>query len=142
MGWTLEQERASFALDRIKVWRDKTANDRDSYARFVQRFPAMVLTSGLGQTLAFLLADNEGARKPHKPSGVLYNDLGEWLVVRRKLYRGTADKLIDLLISGDRSTYQQATEEALALSVWLSRFADAFLQKGSSNREETNQTGK
>ncbi len=139
MGRTLEQERASFALDGINVWRDKTANDRDSYVRFVQRFPAMVLTSGLGQALAFLLADNEGG---HKPSGVLYNNLGEWLVVRRKLYRGTADKLIDLLISGDRSTYQQATEEALALSVWLSRFADAFLQKGSNNREETKQARK
>lgn len=138
MGRTLEQERAAFALDRVNGWRDKRANDRESYARFVQRFPAMVLTSGLGQALAFLLADNEGG---HKPSGILYSDLGEWLVVRRKLYQGTADELIDLLISGDRSTYQQATEEALGLLAWLSRFADAFLQKGSSDREETKQAG-
>ena len=126
MVQTLEQERARFALEKINRWRinGQLQDGADSYTRLVQKFPAMVITNGLGQALAYLLADNEGKQKPSRK---LYNDLGEWLVTRR-IYQGPHDKLIDLLITGDRRTYQLATEETLALVTWMTKFAEAFLK--------------
>jgi CRISPR-associated protein Cmr5 len=123
MRQTLEQERAKFALEKVRNWADRQG--ADTYARHIRKLPAMVRNHGLGQALAFLLADDAGEEKP---SGTLYKDLGEWLINRR-IYAGDSDKLMDQLVSCSRDNYTRAQEETLAFLNWMTKFADAFLPK-------------
>lgn len=89
----LTQKRAGYALE---VIRRIKAEQAAAYGRHVRRFPAMVQHNGLGQALAFLLADDAGGIngksdgkgnwKPKEQTvtaaGQFYRDLEEWLCGR------------------------------------------------------------
>ena len=125
MSQTLEQKRTVFALAAIEKAKEKKGED---YGRHVRKLPAMILNNGLGQALAFLLADAEG--KEQKASWQLYNDLQSWLCKEenpRCIYKNS--ELIKSLMDNDRSKYLQAQDEALKLLVWMKKFADAYLPK-------------
>lgn len=136
MSRTLEQHRAKYALDRIEEVKGLPKDeDKAKYARLVRKLPAMVRNNGLGQTVAFLLADAEG--KDQTPSGRLYRHLQEWLCGPSgaadrpsRVYICNGQNLIGQLMAGDRASYLRAQREALALLVWMSKFADAYLPKG------------
>lgn len=125
MNRTLEQHRAKFALAEIN--KKKSSGDAAAYGRHVRRLPAMILNNGLGQALAFLLADDKS------PSKALYVDLQTWLCgvcnekYPRRVY-GEGD-LIQLLMDGDRNKYIHAQQELLSLLTWMKKFADAYLPK-------------
>ncbi len=134
MEQTLEQRVAKYALDVIEKHRHAGASDvARRYATLVRSVPSMVMQNGLGQTLAYLLADAEG--KPDKPSKQLYQELQEWLLGNpseerpQRVYR-TGDDLITALMDGSRYDYQRAQEAVLALLGWMRKFADAYLPKG------------
>lgn len=59
---TLEQERALFAWERVNSVCKDHPNDAKDVAMNIRKMPTMVLTNGLGQTLAFLLQKDEGRR--------------------------------------------------------------------------------
>ncbi|NLG86289.1 MAG: type III-B CRISPR module-associated protein Cmr5 [Firmicutes bacterium] len=122
---TLEQDRALFAWEQIDKVRNQKKYSPAKVAMHLRRLPAMVLTNGLGQTLAFLLADSEN--KKDKPSYVVYDMLAEWLITKRHLYEGKKEELLYYLVKGDRTKYQQAQEEVWALLNWLKKCADAYL---------------
>jgi len=144
MTQTLEQKRAKYALGLVnhqKNKKDKKAGE--DYGRHVKKFPAMVLNNGLGQTLAFLLADNgkakeKGKEKIVKPSKELYNDIQKWLCGNVdseypcRVYSG--GDLIESLMNGDRSDYVHAQEEVLSFFKWMRKFAEAYL--GGDNERE------
>lgn len=116
----LSQERAAYALKRVK----EASKDHD-YAGLCRDMPAMLLQNGLGQSLAFLLSKSKGANdKAHRQ---LYDDLSGWLIQNRRIY--SEGGLIEAVMNGDRRTYMTAHEEALELSGWLKRFADALIGK-------------
>lgn len=136
----LSQQRAAFALRKTQGFSDPArnpSNERksDKMSTHLHKTPIRILSNGLGQALAFLLADNEGEiGVKRKESGQLYDWLTEWLC-------GEADEiqpsrvypegdLIALLMAGNRRTYLCAQEEALLLFDWLTKFADAYLGKG------------
>jgi CRISPR-associated protein Cmr6 len=126
MNRTLEQHRAKFALDTINKEKSN-ADNAAAYGRNVKRLPAMILNNGLGQAMAFLLADDK------TPSKVFYKDMQTWLcgvcddTHPRRVYLN-AD-LIKELMDGDRSSYIQAQQEALRLLTWMKKVADAYLPK-------------
>ncbi len=135
MEQTLEQRVAKYALNIIEKHRGADSDDAGRYATLVRSVPSMVLQNGLGQALAYLLADAEG--KQGKPSMQLYKELQEWLLGDlseerpQRVYRAGKD-LITALIDGPRSDYQRAQEAALALLGWMRKFADAYLPKGEA----------
>lgn len=126
MSQTLEQKRAKYALQ--IVMKQKDTGNAEGYGRHVRKLPAMILNNGLGQALAFLLADGK------EPSKKLYEDMQEWLRGEskadrpRRIYAGS-EELIKLLMAGDRSQYLQAQDETLKLLTWMKKFADAYLPK-------------
>lgn len=135
---TLEQERARYALSCIrKHIPGQGAKDGEArkYGTLVRRLPTMVLQNGLGQALAFLLADAEG--REDKPSRRLYDELEIWLHgapgAERpdRVYQNGRD-LIDALMEGTRDDYRRAQMAALGLLVWMRKFADAYLPKGDA----------
>jgi CRISPR-associated protein Cmr5 len=120
---TLEQERAKHAWECVQEVKDRTfAGD---YRSIAVKAPSLILTNGLGQTLAFLRSKPD---RPHFQS--LYHHLARW--VGEKV-RADGDFLNWLVSEADSQQYRLATMEALALLQWLKRFAEAELPKG---REE------
>jgi CRISPR-associated protein Cmr5 len=134
---TLEQHRAKYALDRVKTWLGEDGEPRQNasdYARHVRKLPTMVLNNGLGQAIAFLLAD--AGPKAGGSSATLYRDLEAWLsggtdqMRPMRVYVDETPDLITQLMAGDRAQYVRAQEEVLSLLVWMKKFADAYLPKG------------
>jgi CRISPR-associated protein Cmr5 len=123
---TLEQERAKHAWDCVREVKDKPfAGD---YRAIAVKVPSLILTNGLGQTLAFLKAKGKG--DPGNEHEVLYRHLADW--VSEKV-NADGDLLSWLVNTATSQQYRLATMEALALLQWLKRFAEAELPKG---REE------
>jgi len=110
----LSQERAAYALGRVR----DVGGDAE-YARLCRDLPVMLLQNGLGQSLAFLRSKDGNAHK------ALYADISGWLIHERRIY-GEGD-LSEAVMEGGRDEYIAAQEEALELSGWLKRFADALI---------------
>jgi CRISPR-associated protein Cmr5 len=135
MNQTLAQQRARFAMDFIKKTSTVPAKEEKAkYLTLIHKAPTMILQNGLGQLLAFWLADNEGKtdEKRKKPSGVLYDLLEAWLCGTNednshplRIYE--KKDLIGELMQGSRNDYMRAQQEALALLGWMKKFAEAWL---------------
>ncbi len=124
MEQTLDQTRAAYLLARVK----KQVKSQE-YRRRVEQLPSMILTNGLGQTLAFLLSDSND----HAALAVA-TDLAEYLTAQRKLYRKDNEQLtsVDLLesiVGGDRDMLQRATDESLSLLTWWKKLVRAYIPK-------------
>jgi CRISPR-associated protein Cmr5 len=122
---TQDQERAGAAWGDVSSVKGQGYETK--YSSLTKKFPALVLTNGLGQALAFLRAKGKDEHK------VLYRHISVW--VSGRIYNGTNDdKLLERLIGGvrgascDSNTYRHATTEALAFISWLKRFAEAELR--------------
>ena len=114
---TLEQLRAEFAYNKVKEVKGKPFES--DYARYVKNAPAMILTNGLGSTLAFYKSKRKVAYD------TLYEHINEWLR-KRGFCEGDAIKCI---INTDSTRIFQATQEVLALLNWMKKFAKAMLEE-------------
>ena len=116
---TLEQERAKFAWEKVQ-------GQSDDYRNLVKSLPAMIMTNGLMQTLAFLEAKGKG--KDHHKN--LVKHIVEWMNERKILDQGNDfKKVMERLYSCSSQEYQRITEEVLALLKWLRQLADAAIKK-------------
>ncbi|AFN03916.1 hypothetical protein PFC_04845 [Pyrococcus furiosus COM1] len=150
---TLEQRRGEYAYYVIKEVAD--LNDKqleEKYASLVKKAPVMILSNGLLQTLAFLLAKAETS--PEKANQILSrvneypprfieklgNDKDEHLLLYLHIVywlRENVDRNIDVktLLSQDYSKVLWATKEAIALLNWMRRFAVAMLKEEGKENE-------
>lgn len=118
----LEQDRAKHAWQCVNEVKNQSfAGD---YRSIAVKTPSLILTNGLGQTLAFLKAKGKG--DPSNEHEVLYQHITRWLKQQLKL---TDDLLGWIVNSANSQQYRLATMEALALLQWLKRFAEAVLPK-------------
>lgn len=125
----LEQQRAQHALAAVReVENHCDAEQRRRFVAGVEGFPAAILTNGLGQAVATLLA--QARRDYQSPPGRLYQILQAWLCRDdpHATYRRAGD-LIQAIVGNDRAAYLQAQVEALAYLKWLKTFAVAFLKE-------------
>ncbi len=121
----IAQRRAQFALNRVQV---VPAGIRKEYARLVRRLPVMVLRNGLGQAIAFHVA--QAKDQLDSAPGQIVRDLSEWLIRERDIYKGdpgSLKALITAITDSDSIAYRRAQAEVLALLDWMKKFADAFL---------------
>ncbi len=127
MSQTLEQKRAQYAHKFITIDCKNNSIDTVKLLTLIRKTPTMVIQNGLGQTLAFLLADAKGDKA--EPSYIFYAFMQKWLCEKEhpcQVYKGD-DELMQQLIHGNRSDYIRAQQEILALFNWLKKFADAWL---------------
>jgi CRISPR-associated protein Cmr5 len=128
MSRTVEQYRAAFALSFIGCKEESPDPDKAKLSTHIHKLPSLILQCGLGQALAFLLAD---AGNDDKPSKWLYQAIQTWLCGQpqascpMRVYGGA--ELMDELMSGTRTDYLRAQEETLLLLDWLKKFAAAKL---------------
>ncbi len=123
---TLDQCRARHAWKAVEHAR--TLKNAADYAREAKHLPVRIKTSGLGQAAAFLHA-KAGSDKGDART-VLLTDLGNWLIVHRKLDAAPSggvgrDAVIKMIVNGDARRLRRATEEALLYLQWLVRFNEA-----------------
>jgi len=116
---TKDQQRAAQAWKNISDVKAKAFEGL--YGGWVKKLPALILTNGLGQALAFLLAKG----KRQEAAKTLYDHLSKWIMAEVAQVQGV--KLLDWLIKHDSAHYRRATTEALAFVNWLKRFAEAEL---------------
>ena len=148
MKHSLEQDRAKFALDRVLKYKTEPSLWQGSYLRTVKGLSAMILTCGLGQSAATLLAQSsakEGKEPDQDKKAIkqLFNDIESWLCHRSlgTYYdEGKGNNLLQEIADGDMKKYLNAQAEALSLLVWLKKMAVANLsgpESGVSNESAT-----
>ncbi len=119
---TLDQRRAGAALEAVTdVERSNAAKE---YATQAKGLPALLISSGLAPTLAFLAGKTDAHRR-------LAADVSRW-VLERVLGRSGAEdptrECLRRLSESDSATYRRAEGEALEIATWLKRFAQAYLE--------------
>ena len=133
---TLEQQRASHALERIRDLQKLDEKQYGHYVSYVSALPATIIMNGLGQALAALVAKAKG--KTEDPHRMLFDHVAAWLnrqIEELHVTNGDLTCVIDRLMNADQDTYVQAQAEAMAYINWLKQFARAYLkeQEGESN---------
>jgi len=149
----LELERARYAWECVRAVKNDRARKYpfDEYLGEVQRAPAMVLTCGLGQTLAFLYGkgSKNGRVERNSAEGQLYLHITGWLCRQsepRGVYAestapaaGEGDDetgaTLERIVWGGTVLYRRATREVLALLEWLKSFAEGQ-KKGMEARPQ------
>ena len=122
----IELERAKEAWGCIDYVNSKK-NDKfkKEYRSVVMKSPTMIITNGLGQTLAFL--KSKGKNDKSKPEEKLYRDIEGWL--DKRVQWTAKGELMEKVISLPNDKFRYATAETLSFLSWMRRFADAVLPK-------------
>ncbi|MDR2099885.1 MAG: type III-B CRISPR module-associated protein Cmr5 [Campylobacteraceae bacterium] len=127
---TKQQQRAEFALNKISTLKI----DKET-ANFYAGAPTMILTNGLGQTMAFLLTKKDKERK-------LFDILKEWLTANKNPLAPLKDKKNAQFLQAFNelpiAKYTEAQTEALRILEWIKRYAKAFEVKDEKTREKDN----
>jgi CRISPR-associated protein Cmr5 len=121
---TQEQQRAALAWAQIlEVSLEPEVAKK--YNSYVKSATSLILTNGLGQTLAFY-SSKSGNDKPEKRA---YAALLRHLTARiGQTMRVPGNDLLEAITNNYSSAeYRRVTNEALAYLLWLKRFADAKL---------------
>jgi CRISPR-associated protein Cmr5 len=127
---TLDQQRAERAWQEV---RSVGASKLKDYASLAKAAPALVMSNGIMQTLAFLRSkaspDSSHDELLRHLCGWLGKTLGGTLVAGDKRFPGEqqADfvRVMEALHAAPSSLYLRATSESLALLRWIRQFADA-----------------
>lgn len=110
---SLDQERAAYAWQRVGDKPD------DKYVKLAKGAPALVMSNGLMQTLAFYQS------KPGDHERLLGHIVG-WLAKRLGPgFPADFDGAMQKLHGADSDLYLRATEEALEILRWIRQFAAA-----------------
>lgn len=122
---TKEQQRAKEAWQDIREVDQESQDTKRKYRGLVLKFPVMILTNGLGQTLAFLASKGKGDKgDPHE---IVSSQLQRRLFTEIHWQGTTHSTLIERILNTTSETYRLATTEALSYLQWLRRFAEAVL---------------
>ncbi len=149
----LEKGRAEFAYkcaeEGKKIIRktqiDGEWYEDDKYNSYIKKISSMILSSGLGQTLAFVISKRQKQKKkdretynpgtPENPKNaydLIYKQLTEYMKsenTTRIRMPQEQNNLIEWVISCDSLTYRYITQEILALLTWLKRFAEGLIEE-------------
>lgn len=129
---TKQQKRAEFALKALDEF--KINGVPSDTATFIVGMPNMILSNGLGQSLAFLKAKSSKIER-----NFVFNVLKKYLC---KEYSSVFQKEIDdysflkKLNELDQAQYIKMQEEVLHMLEWLKRYARAFDNDSKKDKSE------
>lgn len=128
---TLDQIRAEYAW---KAVGNVEPGLRDKYRNLAKSLPALIMSNGLMQTLAFLQSKEEGKGKGKGEHGRMLYDILRWLSGEKAavLPPGTIDfRAAMTQLAGMLAVeYQRATEETLAILRWIRQLVDSLATGG------------
>lgn len=113
---TKQQKRAQAAYDCVS---GEIPGDKDAYLRLARKFPALVHTCGLAQSLAFVAA------KEKEKGGI-----GETYLSHLSSVMALPDNTDLQKKSRDAGLmeYQHLSREAIESATWIKRYAEALLE--------------
>lgn len=119
---TKQQERAKFALEQLEREARNGGIDKD-LATFIVGMPNMILSNGLGQSLAFLMAKSSKTERKF-----VFDVIKKYLTENYEEFEGYSDDFTFLskfntIPQGD---YLKIQDEVLRMLEWLKRYARAF----------------
>ncbi len=132
---TKQQKRAEFALKSLDKYKDSGVTS--DYATFIVGMPNMILSNGLGQSLAFLKAKHPSDKKDDDKHKFVFGILKSYL---QKEFRNSFSDVKDdfdflsRINSISQSEYIKMQEEVLRMLEWLKRYARAFEEAKSSEQ--------
>ena len=131
---TLEQERSNYAFECVSKIKGKPF-EKDA-SSLISKFGTLILTNGLGNTLAFLFAKG----KDHHLEVIVI--ISNWLFrqeepgFKRDNVKVRIEEIMKkLVLDATVEQYMYYTEETLRLVNWLRRFSDAMLESGGENEQ-------
>ena len=135
------QKRAAHALAKVQALQIEGKEAYGNYVSFAKSLPAAIVMCGLGQALAFELAQGKGAATTtQKGHCRLAEHLCDWLLRgwEHSPYSGQSN-ILSAIVGKDAScsnenNYVAAQAEALLYLDWLKKFAVALLEKGDDER--------
>lgn len=118
-----EQQRAAYA------WQVVSGRSIKDYENLVKGAPALIMTNGLMQSLAFF--ESKGRNKEHFAQ--LNRHICHWLGERfegkdhfpKRGAQRDFESIMKALHESEPLVYRQATEEVMALLKWIRQFASA-----------------
>ena len=120
---TIQQQRAVFALEQL-LNKDEIKSEKidKDLAQFIIGEPNKVLSNGIGQTFAFLLA------KKKDKMGIVFAIMQTWLQKRmpERFEQSDDIEFLRQFNTIDQSDYLKAQHECLRLLEWLKRYARAL----------------
>ena len=127
----LEKGRAEFAYKCVldakeRVFSNNKEKQKD-YKSYVRKIPAMILSNGLGQTLAFVKAKSDKGNAYE----LIYKQITEYLKSEhptRIRMPNEKNELVEWVITRDSVNYKYITKEVLAFLNWLRRFAEGLIE--------------
>jgi CRISPR-associated protein Cmr5 len=114
---TLEQKRAQDAWDKCASYID------DDHVNLAKGLPALIMSSGLMQVMAFL--HEKGKKESQRHCAVVGGHLREWLQKRFANLPSDFNGFMVALMCSEAREYQAITIEALAWLRWLRQMAAA-----------------
>jgi len=119
---TMQQQRAKFALNKVKAAAADSKTNHKEYKSYASQLPFMIHTNGLGQAAAFYRS--KGEQDTHF---LLYDVLSNWLTEKPQPFH-RHDDLLTGITQSDMHIYMAAQAEAMVFMDWVKKFADAFMQ--------------
>ncbi len=119
---TKQQQRAEFALESLEKF--KESGVKKEYSQFIVGMPNMILSNGLGQSLAFLKAKSSKEER-----SFVFSVLKKYILQEYKNDFMNIEDDFSFLVklnSISQSTYIKIQEEVLKMLEWLKRYARAF----------------
>lgn len=108
---------------------DKYKDLLKNYRSYSRRLPSMILSNGLGQTLAFV---HEKKKDEKNAYAILYNQLTAYMKSNSSIRIPMPPNENDLLkwvICCKSEKYRYITQELLAFLNWLRRFAEGLIEE-------------
>jgi len=126
----LEKGRAKFAYECVEEAIKKLKDKSKDYKSHVKKIPSMILSNGLGQTLAFIKAKSNS--KSGDAYKLIYEQLTNYLTKNDSSSRikmsQSEKELIKWVINLDSTNYRYLTEELLSFLNWLKRFSEGLIE--------------
>ena len=128
----LERGRAEFAYKKVFEVKDKKF--AGEYRSHVKKLAQMILSNGLGQSLAFVFSK----KRKDDAYNALYSHIAEYLeseIPARESKEEKGKELVEWVIGLDSLKYRYVTEEVIAFLNWLRRFAEGMIEEKGEDKE-------
>ncbi|HOQ40252.1 MAG TPA: type III-B CRISPR module-associated protein Cmr5 [Fervidobacterium sp.] len=123
----LERGRAEFAYSCVKnALHMLEPKKQKEYKSYVKKIPQMILSNGLGPTIAFVFAKSENGNA----YDLIYKQINQYIKSETSSRIRITDNtdFLQWIVSCNSTEYKYASREILSFFNWLRRFAEGLIE--------------
>ncbi len=127
----IEGGRVEFAFKKVESAKVYLKEKAKEYRSLIEKLTTMLLTNGLGQTIAFIKAKAEIKNGNKNAYMIILEQIDEYFKANEIV--GTIKKgnenLVKWIITKDTTEYKLIAQEIVSLFKWLKRFAQGLIAR-------------